>query len=189
MKINLQKLAVFLVFFAVSSLTHAANRDSITLKAGSFTLANENQTVKGVPVTFDTTSSSVFSIEYEKKIRRYLTWGVEFIGYQNLYTPGTTSSADSLHIMANIKKYFHVSRHAQAFVGVGAGASTVTLDGAVDGSAGGTGFQAMAGFKFPFKSFSLILEYKMISAKSDDSAGESVDISGDGAFAGIGITF
>jgi len=187
MSINIKKLVLIMSFMLVSTFTYAEGNSSVIVKSGSFTLADKNQTIVGA-VTFDETSSSVFAIEYEAKMRENLSWGAEYIAYNNTYASGA-GKASFTHIMFNIRKLFDVTKHVEPFVGIGAGASTVALSGIGTGTGGGFGFQLMAGVKFPFKDFSAVVEYKMITATPDDKAGTSVSSSGNGLFAGIGISF
>lgn len=196
MKFNIQKTAIIILCLVISSVTFARGKKpkhSFIIKTGSFVLANKTQAIGGINTTFGTTSSSVSSIAYEKKNKKGLSWGVEYTTYKNNYsTPSVTGVATSTHIMVNLKKYFKVSKHVQPFVGAGGGASVIILKSDTTGSTGGAvalGYQAMAGIVFPFKRVSLILEYKIISAQPTDTVGDSVDISGSGAFAGISFNF
>ena len=187
MKIKLIKLSLIIISFAISSISFASGENSLIFKLGSYSLATSNQTIVS-PVTFDTDSSSVFSLEYERQFGNDVSWGGELISYSNTYSSGA-GKADSTHVLFNIKKYIVVSANVKPFFGVGLGGSSVTLGGIGTGSGGGLGFQAMAGIKFPLDAISLILEYKFISAKPDDVVGTSVDISGGGFFAGIALNF
>lgn len=187
MKIKLIKLSLIIISFAISSISFARGENSLIFKLGSYSLATSNQTIVS-PVTFDTASSSVFSLEYEHQVGNDVSWGGELISYDNTYSSGA-GKADSTHVLFNIKKYIDVSANVKPFFGVGLGGSSVTLGGIGTGSGGGLGFQAMAGVKFPLDAISLILEYKFISAKPDDVVGTSVDISGNGFFAGVAINF
>ena len=91
---------------------------------------------------------------------------------------------------ANFKKYFDIAKHVHPFIGAGVGGSSVRLSGASSsGTAGGLGFQFMAGIKFPFEDVSFVVEYKVIDAEPADLVGSTVDLSGDGFFAGLAINF
>jgi len=187
MSVNLKKLILIMSFMLVSAFTYADGNSSVIVKSGSFSLAEKNQTITGA-VTFDEASSSVVAIEYEYKIRDNLSWGGEYIAYNNTYSSGA-GKASFTHIMFNVRKLFYVAKHVEPFVGIGAGAATVALSGIGSGTGGGFGFQLMAGVKFPFKDFSAVVEYKMITATPNDEGGASVSSSGSGLFAGIGISF
>jgi len=190
MKNAIKKFILTSAFCALSSLSQAEIKTDniITIKTGSFSLSKANQNINAINVNFDDAASGVLAIEYERKLRNNMTWGGEIILYENDYTPGV-AYASSTHIFANIKKYFAVSKHIQPFIGTGLGGSTVTLGGTGSGSGGTLGFQAMAGISFPFESVTLLLEYKLINAKPDDDFGTSIDISGNGFFAGVGFKF
>lgn len=188
MKVKILKLTALIAILSISMNASAESYNNITVKSGSFTLGSENQTIDTTSVTFNTTSSTVYAIEYERKIKNNLTFGGELISYKNTFIPGN-SKANATHVFANFKKYFDVTTHMHPFIGVGAGASTVSLSGGFGGSAGGFGIQFMTGIKFPFEDVSLVVEYKVISADPSDDYGSSVDLSGDGLFAGLAINF
>lgn len=188
MKGKTLKLSALIMMLTVSMNTYAESYNNITIKTGSFTLDTQNQTIDSTPVTFNTSSSTVYAIEYERKLRNNLSFGGELISYKNTFVPGN-SKANVTHVFANFKKYFDVTTYVHPFIGVGAGASTVSLSGGFGGTADGFGVQFMAGIKFPFEDVSAVVEYKVISADPSDDFGSSVDLSGDGLFAGIAINF
>lgn len=188
MKGKILKISALVAMLAMSASSFAESYNNITLKLGSFTLGNKNQVIQG-PVTFDTSSKSVFAIEYEHKLRNNTSFGGEIISYKNAFNSGA-DQANATHVFANFKKYFDVAQHVQPFIGVGAGGSAVRLSGLnSSGTAGGLGFQFMAGIKFPFEDASMVIEYKVIDAEPADLVGSTVDLSGDGVFAGLAINF
>lgn len=184
MKIKLVKNVMVSAMLLSSSFAFAAGDNSISIKAGSFSIDTTNQ----LGVTFDDSSSSVFAIEYERNFKKDMSWGVEYINYDNTYSSGT-GTASSSHIFGNFRKYFEVAKNVKPYIGAGAGISTVSLGGIGTGTGSDIGFQFMAGVKFPFENISAVVEYKIISASPDDDFGTSVDISGNGIFAGIGFNF
>lgn len=187
MKGKILKISALIMMLGFSVNSSAESYNNITVKLGSFTLGSQNQTVITAE-TFDTSSSGVFSVEYERKFGKNLTYGGELIRYKNTYDSGT-SSATATHVFANIKKYFDVATHVKPFIGAGAGVSSASLTGSTFGTVSGFGVQFNAGIKFPFDEVSAVIEYKTISAEPDDAIGQSVDISGDGLFAGLAINF
>ena len=184
MKTTILRAAALIAMLGAGSIAHAANGNSINIKTGSFTLDSKTQNNGGSTVTFDDSSSSVFSVEYERGFGKNLSWGVEFLSYSNDII-ANSYDADTVIVMGTIRKYFDVSKHVQPYIGGGAGVSVVTIVG----SGSGTAFQGMAGIKFPFDSISAILEYKFISSEAEDEVGVTVDVSGSGIFAGIGFNF
>ena len=188
MKGKILKLSAFITMLFISMNTYADTYNNITIKTGSFALDTKNQVIDFTPVTFNTSSSTVYAIEYELKLRNNLSFGGELISYKNTFVPGN-SKTNATHIFANFKKYFDVATHVHPFFGVGAGASTVSLSGGFFGTGGDFGVQFMAGIKFPFEDVSAVVEYKVISAEPSDDFGSTVDLSGDGLFAGIAINF
>ena len=188
MKGKILKISALVTMLSMSATSFAETYNNITLKVGSFTLGTQNQTIDSTPVTFDTSSNSVFAIEYEHKLRNNTSFGGELISYKNNFSP-FNSKINTTHIFANFKKYFNVAQHVQPFIGVGAGGSSARLSGGFYGTGGGFGVQFMAGIKFPFEEVSMVIEYKVIDSEPSDLAGSTVDLSGDGLFAGLAINF
>jgi len=186
MKSKIIRVTVLIAMLGAGSLVHAANGSSINIKTGSYRISEATQNIGGTTVTFDDSSSSVFSVEYERGFGKDLSWGVEVLSYSNDIIAGSSASdASTAIVMGTVRKYFDVSKHVQPYIGAGAGVSVVTIFG----SGSGLAFQGMAGVKFPFDSISAILEYKFVSSEPEDDFGDSVDISGSGIFAGIAINF
>ena len=171
------------------SMANAENDTSLNLKMGSFSMSDATQTIGSFDVTFDDSSSSVFSVEYEKQRSNNMSWGIEVASYTNdiiASTPATSSSdASTLLIMANARKYFDASKSVKPYIGGGIGLTVVTISG----SGSGLAFQGMAGLKFPFDNISALIEYKYVSSEAEDDYGTPVDTSGSGIFAGIAINF
>ena len=188
MKGKLIKLSAVSVLLSLSMTASAETYNSITLKLGQFKLADKSQVIKSA-VTFDEKSKTVYALEYEHKLRNNITFGGELISYKNTFNSGS-DTAHATHVFANFKKYFDVTPHFHPFIGVGAGGSGVRLSGASSsGTAGGFGIQFMGGLKFVFEEISAGIEYKVISAEPADLAGSTVNLSGDGLYAGISINF
>lgn len=189
MKLKLLKTSAVIALLSLSATGYAASKGSIILKTGSFSLSTSNQTIL-TPLSFDTSSSGVFAIEYEARLKKNTSWGVEFITYNNDYTGGSGGSSNARQLTGNFRQYFDAGKNVKPFIGAGISAASATMSGQVVGSVGGIGFQAMGGVKFPFskKAFAIV-EYKIISSAPDDAAGVSVDTSGNGLFAGIGFKF
>lgn len=184
MKTKIIRVTALIAMLGAGSIVHAANGNSLNIKTGSFTLDSKTQNIGGSTVTFDDSSSSVFSVEYERGFGKDLSWGVELLSYSNDIL-ASSNDADTVIVMGTIRKYFDVSKHVQPYIGGGAGVSVVTIIG----SGSGIAFQGMAGIKFPFDRISAILEYKFISSEADDDFGATVDVSGSGIFAGIAFNF
>lgn len=181
------KATALVAMLSTGSLVQAAYVNSINIKTGSYRISEATQNIDGTTVTFDDSSSSVFSVEYERGFGMDLSWGVELVDYSNNILAGSTANnASTTIVMGTVRKYFGVSKYVQPYIGAGAGVSTVRIRGTRSGLA----FQGMAGMKFPFNSISAILEYKFISSEADDDDyGATVDVSGSGIFAGIAINF
>lgn len=188
MKGKILTLSALLAMVSMSFTASADTYNNITLKLGQFTLEDKSQVIVSA-VTFNENSTSEYAVEYEHKLRNNTTFGGEIISYKNTFNSGS-DSANATHIFANFKKYFDVATHMHPFIGVGAGASTVRLSGATSsGTAGGFGIQFMGGIKFPFQDVSAVVEYKVISAEPADLLGSTVNLSGNGLYAGLSINF
>ncbi len=192
MKKSIIKATALVALLSAGSMVHAANESSFSIKVGNFNLSEKTQAIGGFFITeYDDSSSSVFALEYEKQIKNNISWGGELINYSNDMIringiPVSGIGADTLLIMFNGKKYFDASKIVKPFIGAGIGVSTVSVN---EASASGIAFQAMAGLKFSFKTFSALVEYKLVSSEAEDSVGDKVDVSGSGVFAGIAFNF
>lgn len=186
MKKSIIKVTALIAMLSAGSMVHAANGGSLNIKTGSFSINDATQTIGGTTVTFDDSSDSVFSIEYEREFGKDLSWGVDVLSYSNDIIAGSSANdASTLIVMGTVRKFFDVSKHVQPYIGGGAGVSVVTIVG----SGSGIAFQGMAGVKFPFNGISAIVEYKFVSSEADDDFGASIDVSGSGIFAGVAFNF
>lgn len=183
-------LTGLLLAFTITSGHAAENLNTIGIRAGSFSLSNTNETVLGTNITLTEDSDSPFSIEYMRNMNGYRLGG-EFISFSNDYSvAGSRGTIDTMYIMFNIDKRFDATSWLKPYIGVGIGAVAIDVTGPIIGNAGGVAFGFRAGLDIPFSSnIGLVVEYKGLSGKPEDSAGEDVDVSGSGAFAGLNIYF
>lgn len=186
MKSEIIGATLLVAMLSTSSIVHAAGESSFAIKMGNIDLDNTSNAITGGPFVFEESSSSVFSLEYEKQVRNNISWGVEVVSYSNAPVSGTLADADTVLVMGNARKYFDISERIKPFVGGGIGLTTINLDFV---TVSGLSYQVMAGIKFPFKKISAILEYKLVSSEAEDSVGETIDTSGSGIFAGIAFNF
>lgn len=175
---------------------HAYADNIIILKGGNFSLSKTQQTILSTNTIFDEDSSGVIAFEYEWRGDSGLSFGAEVVSYSNTYTvPTGSGEIDALLLTVNVKQYFRdYSAYFKPYIGAGIGAGTADLSTttgiAFDGSAGGFAYQLMAGLEFHFHdNLGVYAEYKYISSETEDSAGEKIDISGSGIFAGLSIHF
>jgi opacity protein-like surface antigen len=161
------------------------------VSAGTFKLANGNQTVAGLPSTYDTTSKSVFGIEAEWRSGAGFSVGGEVFSYKNdLVSTAANPNAQQevLAFMVNGKYYFRAASWFYPFVGAGIGVAKATYSGGFTGDATGLAYQGLAGMEFRFKPIGVYVQYKNLSAKTGDS-GNEVKVGGSGFLAGISISF
>ena len=164
---------------------------ALIAKAGTFKLANENQTVAGFASTFDTTSSSVFGVEAEWRSSSGFAVGGEYFTYKNdLVSTATNPDAQQkvYAVMLNGKYYFHAADWIYPFIGAGVGLAGASYSGGLTGNATGIAYQGLAGVEFRFKSVGLSAQYKYFSSKPGDS-GREVKVGGSGIFGGVSISF
>jgi len=178
---------------AVSTPTEPGRESEFALivSAGTFKLANGNQTVAGLPSTYDTTSKSVFGIEAEWRSGAGFSVGGEVFSYKNdLVSTAANPNAQQevLAFMVNGKYYFRAASWFYPFVGAGIGVAKATYSGGFTGDATGLAYQGLAGMEFRFKPIGVYVQYKNLSAKTGDS-GNEVKVGGSGFLAGISISF
>ena len=178
---------------AVSAPTEPGRESEFALivSAGTFKLANGNQTVAGLPSTYDTTSKSVFGIEAEWRSGAGFSVGGEVFSYKNdLVSTAANPNAQQevLAFMVNGKYYFRAASWFYPFVGAGVGVAKATYSGGLSGDASGLAYQGLAGMEFRFKPIGVYVQYKNLSAKTGDS-GNEVKVGGSGFLAGISISF
>lgn len=185
----------FVRFFVASILlgfgsAHAAE-NVIIPKLGSFSLSETQQTTVGVNATYDEDSSGVFAVEYERRLDGGFSFGGEFVSYTNDYTSSSGSGEADVGVLTfNVKQYFNSSGSFMPFVGAGIGFGVASMSGPISGDAVDLALQIMGGFEYQFTdTIGIYAEYKVISSEPEDDAGETVDISGSGVFAGLTIHF
>jgi opacity protein-like surface antigen len=185
---------------AASDIPADKGTSGVTLiaKVGSFQLANESQIiVAGLTRNFSA-ATVAYGLEGEWRLENGFAFGLELFGHTQDYT--TTGSAESgdmavTNVFLNAKKYFRPGALVQPYIGVGIGSATTTFsaspsitinDGA---SAGGFAMQGMTGIALRWRHVGIYTELKYESAEIEDAAGEKVDASGTGLFAGVSVQF
>jgi len=169
---------------------------TLILKVGSFQLANASQqiVVPGLSGSTRNFSSAgmAYGLEGEWRMQNGFAFGMEVFGYSQDWT--TTGFAESgnmsvTNVFFNAKKYFRPGTTVQPYIGAGIGAASTSFGGDITGSAGGAAIQGMAGIAFRWQNVGLYTEFKYESAKVEDAAGVSVNVSGTGLFAGLSVYF
>lgn len=162
---------------------------NILAKGGLFTLASGSQTVLATALDIDTASTAL-GLEGEWITATGWAFGAEYLGHSHGYTSaGGSGDLSATVIMLNVKKYFRYGSTVQPYLGVGIGSAAAKMSGAINGSAGGSAFQAMGGVAFRGKHVGGYTELKYQGAKAEDANGEAVDVGGVGLFAGISAQF
>jgi len=170
-----------------------ADSVAVILKAGSFSVSEDRQTIDGGNVGLDDSASGVFGIEGEWRQTNGLALGIEYLQYENdVSAPSVVGSStmDTSLVLFNVKKYFNPTATVNPYIGAGLGAVSVDFGGdIITGSAGGFALQAIGGIEFRFDKVGLYTEFKALHAVAEDEAGEKAKASGSGVFAGISISF
>lgn len=180
---------------STETLERAAARQpwAARLRTGGFALSKKSQTLVGIPVEFDSGASGVLSAEAEFQRPDGLAFGVELLRYSNdLAAVGfsNTSRMDVSVVMANVKKYFPAGRALHLFIGAGIGGAGSDFSGTVvEGSTSGMATQLMAGIEYRFEHAAVTLDYRRLSARTEDSGGNEADVGGGGFLAGVGLRF
>ena len=187
MNSKLIKTVTIITMLCVGTLAHATGKNSFTLKSGTFEIGNTAQTLDGIPFVFEAESSSVIAFEYERELRNDFSIAAGLLKYSNKIISGssTSSTIDSLHVMAIGRKYIPIGEHILPYIGIGVGISSANIDGI----GFGPGFHGVAGLKLRFNKVSFIVESRYVSAKPKDIYSTAVDISGSGVFAGASLHF
>ncbi len=170
---------------------------ALIVKAGSFKLAEGDQSVGGTPSTFDTTSKPAAGIEIEWRSRSGLAVGGEVFYYKNEFVPSATAATAEQEVyaaMLNGKYYFRAADWFYPYVGAGVGLASTSYGGSLSGAASGPAFQGFAGAEFRFNRVGLHLQFKYLSATTEGKlattgATEKVKVGGSGVLAGVSFIF
>ncbi|HET7764086.1 MAG TPA: outer membrane beta-barrel protein [Burkholderiales bacterium] len=168
---------------------------AIIAKTGAFKLSTVSQSIGGLMTSYDKSSKPVAAFEVEFRHKEGFAIGAEALYYKNSLTApgaGTTFAGDQTVIsgMVNGKYYFGGdSGTFHPFVGAGFGFAGAAFSGDIQGKSSGPSFQGMAGADLRFGDFGLYLEYKYVSATTQDSANQKIKVGGSGILAGVSIAF
>lgn len=171
-----------------------ANADgSIVIKSGSFTLSNDTQNISNsISLTFDEDASGVFDVEGEWRLGDHVAIGGELLSYSNDWVSnvGTSGDNDTLVLMFNGKRYFGPTKLVQPYIGAGIGIASVDFDG-LGGSSSGEdlALQVMGGISVRRGKLGFYSELRWLSSEPEDGAGQDIDVSGTGLFAGLSFQF
>lgn len=166
-------------------------RFALSAKTGGYTLSEANQRWLNVSTQVKTKASSVFALSGELELGNSFALEPEVLLFKTTWVQSNGNAGDvsAAVVMMNGKMYLADSDTFRPFVGAGIGAAATSFSGGITGNTSGAAFQLFAGVEMRFDQVSLRLEYKAVSAETEDDNSNVVDISGKGAFAGIGIHF
>ncbi|HJX18629.1 MAG TPA: hypothetical protein VJ437_10590 [Acidiferrobacterales bacterium] len=163
---------------------------TLIAKVGSFRLASDTQSILGVSRNFSA-ANMAYGLEGEWRLENGFAFGLELFGHTQDYTTGGVASGDMAvtNVFVNAKKYFRPGAIVQPYLGAGFGTASSSFSGAITGDAGGFALQGMTGVAFRWRHFGIYTELKYERAEVEDAAGEAVDVSGTGLFAGMSVQF
>lgn len=164
---------------------------ALTAKAGDYTLSEGTQRWLGFSTQVKTKASSVFAVGGEYEFANGFAIAPEILLFKTTWTQsnGAVGSFNATVVTLNGKMYLASGDTFRPFIGAGVGAAATSFSGDITGNSGGAAFQLFAGAELRFNQVGLYLEYKTVSAETEDDNSNVVDVSGKGAFAGIGIRF
>jgi len=168
---------------------------TLIFKIGNFQLASDSQTILGASRSFSA-ANMAYGLEGEWRLENGFAFGLELFSHTQDYT--TTGSAESgdmavTNVFLNAKKYFRPGSLVQPYIGAGLGSASAKFSagtaGGITGSTGSFALQGMAGVVFRWRQVGIYSEFKYERAELEDAAGQSVDASGSGLFAGMSVHF
>ena len=164
---------------------------ALTAKAGDYTLSEGTQRWLGFSTQVKTKASSVFAVGGEYELENGFAIAPEILLFKTTWTQsnGAVGSFNATVVTLNGKMYLASGDTFRPFIGAGVGAAATSFSGDITGNSGGAAFQLFAGAELRFNQVGLYLEYKTVSAETEDDNSNVIDVSGKGAFAGIGIRF
>lgn len=184
--------------FAVLSLSiinssALAGSNYIHIKTGSYDFDMSQQTVVGRTIDIDNNHSSYFAVEYQHTFDSNFSIGGEVLEAQHEYTDTANNNRGDIYsnlFLFNAKYNFDITDWLNSFVGVSAGVSSVEMKGPINRDMVGSVFGYGVGLTFRFSNnFGLTFQYSGVDSKPEDSAGNSLDISGRNFSANVSLFF
>lgn len=164
---------------------------SLMLKAGSMTLSQDSQTIDGVTGSLDTSASGTFAAELDYQYASAVTLGAELMRYKtNMTWSGSSNDISVFVLLGNLKQYFNTHSPLQPYVGAGLGVAVTDISGAtLNGNTSGFAYQLLGGVEYRTSSIGFVAEAKYLGAKTSDSEGRDIDVSGAAILAGVVFHF
>jgi len=184
--------------FAVLSLSMIngsalAGSNYIHIKAGSYDFDTTQQTVLDRTINIDDNNSSYFAAEYQHIFDNNFSIGGEVLEAQHEYTDTANSNRGDIYsnlFLFNAKYNFDITSWLNSFIGVSAGFSAVKMEGPVNRDMTGSVFGYGVGLTLRFsKHVGLTFQYSGIDSEPEDSAGNTLDISGRNFSANVSLFF
>lgn len=167
-------------------------RFALIAAGGALRLRKTSQSILGADIAFKESSSGVVAVELEYRPIRDLAVGLEVLRYSNDLRDVGTSLIGDVEVtggLVNVKKYFRPLPSVRPYVGAGLGAASADFSGVLTGRSGGAALQVVGGLEFRWPRIGLYTQVKWLTAKTEDSAGQRIDLSARGVFAGLSVHF
>lgn len=163
---------------------------ALILGGGILGLSSDTQTIVGVGLEFDD-QPVMYGGALEWRTATGLALGVELFGYRSDYRSqgGMGGEAQTVVVVGTVKKYVRAAPHVYPYLGLGLGSAAVTLSGPIAGSSSGFALQGIGGVEWLWRRLGFYTQVKWLSARTEDDAGQEVDMSGRGIFAGLTLRF
>ena len=189
---NIISLFAVLSLSIISSSAFAGS-NYIHIKTGSYDFDTSQQTVLGRTLDIDNNNSSYFAVEYQHTFDNNFSIGGEALEAQHEYTDTANSNRgdiDSNLFLFNAKYNFDITSWLNSFIGVSAGFSVVEMEGPVNRDMVGAVYGYGVGLTFRFSNHvGLTFQYSGLDSEPEDSAGNTLDISGRNFSANVSLFF
>lgn len=187
-------ISIFAVLgFCIISGSALAGSNYIHIKAGSYDFEMTQQTVLGRTINIDDNNSSYFAAEYQHIFDSNFSIGGEVLEAQHEYTDTANNNRGDIYsnlFLFNAKYNFDITSWLNSFIGVSAGFSVVEMEGPVNSDMVGAVYGYGVGLTFRFsKHVGLTFQYSGLDSEPEDSAGNTLDISGRNFSANVSLFF
>lgn len=166
---------------------------AVLARMGRFDIVDEGQTLAGVATAFDMAATGAFGVEAQYRMPSGLVLGAEAMLYQGdmkAVSSANTGTMDVTNLLANVYQYFRVSESFYPYVGVGVGTTLVSFSGnVVTGDTSGLATQVMLGVEWRIDDFGLFVDWRRITAETEDDLGQKANASVRGFTAGVNYRF
>lgn len=149
---------------------------------------------------FDTSAQGALSVDYERQIKYGMVYGGSVLLTQTPFTVPALAPAGGkmtgVFGFGTLGKYFRDPGSLRPFIGVGVGVVAASIGGGINAHTGGGAAEAVAGLRYRTGRISFAAEYRRVATQAMHFGNGTVNnfdghvnLSGQGAFMGLGIHF